>query len=107
MNSSQIVEQRVPPFCTTGTWKRLQPTHGWSSLNLAELWHYRELIYFLAWRDIKVRYKQTLIGVVWVLFQPLAMMAVFWLIFGGVTKGVPLDGVPYPLYVLVALVPWQ
>jgi len=91
----------------TGTWKRLQPTCGWSSLNLAELWHYRELIYFLAWRDVKVRYKQTLIGVVWVLFQPLAMMAVFWLIFGRVVQGVPSDGVPYPLYVLVALLPWQ
>ena len=71
-----------------------------------ELWQYRELTYFLAWRDIKVRYKQTIIGVAWVLLQPLAMMAVFWLFFGRLAQ-LPSDGVPYPLYILVALVPWQ
>lgn len=76
------------------------------SLNLAELWEYRELVYFLAWRDVKVRYKQTIIGVAWVLLQPVAMVAVFWLLFGRIVP-VPSDGVPYPLYVLVALVPWQ
>ena len=87
-------------------WSRIQPCKRWTNLNLLELWQYRELIYFLAWRDVKVRYKQTVIGVAWVLLQPLAMMAVFWLIFGR-TAQLPSDGVPYPLYVLVALVPWQ
>lgn len=93
----------LPESCT---WRRLRPSKGWMSLNLAELWEYRELVYFLAWRDVKVRYKQTIIGVAWVLLQPVAMVAVFWLIFGRLVP-VPSDGVPYPLYVLVALVPWQ
>lgn len=90
----------------TASWYRIQPSRGWTSLSLNELWHYRELAYFLAWRDVKVRYKQTLIGVAWVLLQPLAMMAVFWLIFGRVAQ-LPSDAVPYPLFVLVALIPWQ
>jgi homopolymeric O-antigen transport system permease protein len=85
---------------------RLQPSRGWSALNLYELWQYRELIYFLAWRDVKVRYKQTIVGLAWVLLQPLAMIALFSLIFGRTAQLTP-DGVPYPLYVLVALVPWQ
>jgi homopolymeric O-antigen transport system permease protein len=87
-------------------WLRIQPSRGWAALNLAELWQYRELIYFLAWRDVKVRYKQTIIGVAWVLLQPLAMMAVFWLLFGRMAK-LPSDGAPYPLFVLTALLPWQ
>lgn len=87
-------------------WLRIQPSRGWAALNLGELWQYRELIFFLAWRDVKVRYKQTVIGVAWVLLQPLAMMAVFWLIFGRIAK-LESDGMPYPLFVLVALIPWQ
>jgi len=87
-------------------WIRVQPSKGWAALNLGELWQYRELIFFLAWRDVKVRYKQTIIGVAWVLLQPLAMMAVFWLIFGRIAK-LESDGMPYPLFVLVALIPWQ
>ena len=90
----------------TPRWLRIQPTRGWAALNLAELWQYRELIYFLAWRDVKVRYKQTIIGVAWVLLQPLAMMAIFWLLFGRMGN-LPSDGMPYPLFVLVALLPWQ
>jgi lipopolysaccharide transport system permease protein len=85
---------------------RIQPTRGWIGINFGELWQYRELAYFLAWRDVKVRYKQTLIGVAWVLLQPLAMMAVFWLIFGRMAQ-LPSDDVPYPLFVLAALIPWQ
>ncbi|MDH4186437.1 MAG: ABC transporter permease [Nitrospira sp.] len=91
---------------TAAPWFRIQPTKGWASLNLAELWQYRELIYFLAWRDVKVRYKQTIIGVAWVLLQPLAMMTIFWLLFGRMGK-LPSDSIPYPLFVLVALLPWQ
>jgi lipopolysaccharide transport system permease protein len=97
----------LPPNASAkASWCRIQPSHGWISLNLKELWQYRELAYFLGWRDVKVRYKQTLIGVAWVLLQPLAMMAVFWLIFGRMAQ-LPSDGVPYPLFVLAALLPWQ
>lgn len=97
----------IPGAVTETTpWLRIQPSRGWAALNLAELWQYRELIFFLAWRDVKVRYKQTIIGVAWVLLQPLAMMAVFWLLFGRMAK-LPSDGLPYPLFVLVALLPWQ
>ncbi len=99
-----MIEQR--PSTPSAAWLRIQPSGGWSNLNLSELWHYRELIYFLSWRDVKVRYKQTFIGIVWVLLQPLAMMAVFWLIFGRIGH-LPLENVPYPLYVVSALVPWQ
>lgn len=87
-------------------WMRIQASTGWTALNLSELWQYRELIFFLAWRDIKVRYKQTVIGIVWVLLQPLLMVAIFWLLFGRLAQ-LPSDGMPYPLFVLVALVPWQ
>jgi lipopolysaccharide transport system permease protein len=87
-------------------WTRIQPSTGWAALNLNELWQYRELIFFLAWRDIKVRYKQTTIGVIWVLLQPLLMMAIFWLLFGRIAQ-IRSDDVPYPLFVLVALIPWQ
>jgi lipopolysaccharide transport system permease protein len=90
----------------TASWYRLQPSRGWAAFNLKELWQYRELAYFLAWRDVKVRYKQTLIGVLWVLLQPLAMTSAFWLVFGRFTS-VPSESIPYPLYVLVALIPWQ
>lgn len=97
----------IPGVVTeTPRWLRIQPSRGWAVLNLGELWQYRELIFFLAWRDVKVRYKQTIIGVVWVLLQPLAMMAIFWLLFGRMAK-LPSDGMPYPLFVLVALLPWQ
>ena len=88
------------------SWYRIQPSRGWAAFNFKELWQYRELAYFLAWRDVKVRYKQTLIGVLWVLLQPLAMTSAFWLVFGRITS-VSSDDVPYPLYILVALIPWQ
>ena len=84
----------------------IQPTSGWRLLDLRELWAYRELIYFLTWRDIKVRYKQTAIGVAWALLQPVAMLVVFTLFFGRLA-GTSSQGVPYPLFVLTALTPWQ
>ena len=84
----------------------IRPTRGWRFLDLRELWAYRELIYFLTWRDIKVRYKQTAIGVAWAVLQPLAMMLVFTLFFGRLAK-VPSEGVPYPLFAYSALLPWQ
>jgi len=83
----------------------IEPPAGWSSLGLRELWAYRELLYFLTWRDIKVRYKQTALGASWAIIQPLLTMVVFSLFFGRLAK-VPSDGVPYPLFSFAALVPW-
>lgn len=83
----------------------IRPTRGLASLGLRELWQYRELAYFLVWRDVKVRYAQTALGVTWALLQPLLTMAVFTLFFGRLT-GVSSDGVPYPLFAFAALVPW-
>jgi lipopolysaccharide transport system permease protein len=84
---------------------RIEPTHGWASLRLGELWEYRELVYFFTWRDIKVRYKQTVLGVLWAIIQPLFTMLIFALFFGRLAK-VPSDGIPYPIFSYTALVPW-
>jgi lipopolysaccharide transport system permease protein len=78
----------------------------WFSLKLGELWTYRELLYFLVWRDVKVRYKQTALGAAWALLQPILAMVVFTLIFGRLAK-LPSDNIPYPLFVYTALLPWQ
>jgi len=84
---------------------RLEPSHGWVSLKLPELWEYRDLLYFLTWRDIKVRYKQTLLGATWAIIQPVMTMVVFSLFFGTLAN-IPSDGVPYPIFSYTALVPW-
>jgi lipopolysaccharide transport system permease protein len=84
---------------------RIQPSRGWVSLKLKELWEYRELLYFLIWRDIKVRYKQTALGATWAIIQPFFTMVVFSLFFGRLAK-VPSDGIPYPIFSFAALVPW-
>jgi len=83
----------------------IRPSPGWVSLNLTELWRYRELLYFLVWRDIKVRYKQTALGASWAIIQPFFTMVVFSLFFGRLA-GIPSDGVPYPIFAFAALVPW-
>ena len=84
----------------------IKPTRGWASLNLRDLWTYRELVYFMIWRDLKVRYKQTVLGVTWALLQPFLQMVVFSIFFGGLAK-VPTDnGIPYPIFVYVALLPF-
>lgn len=85
---------------------RIRPSEGWRSLNLWELWRYRELLYFLTLRDVQLRYKQTALGVAWVVLQPLLTMAVFTIFFGRLA-GMPSDGKPYALFVLAALLPWQ
>jgi lipopolysaccharide transport system permease protein len=90
---------------TAPTTLRIQPSRGWSSLGLRELWAYRELLYFLTWRDIKVRYKQTALGGAWAVIQPFFTMVVFSLFFGRLAK-VPSDGIPYPIFSYTALVPW-
>ncbi|MDA8105743.1 MAG: ABC transporter permease [Nitrospiraceae bacterium] len=84
---------------------RIEPSRGWVSLKLRELWAYRELIYFLVWRDIKVRYKQTVLGAAWAIIQPFFTMVVFSIFFGRLA-GIPSDGMPYPIFSYAALVPW-
>jgi lipopolysaccharide transport system permease protein len=83
----------------------IEPARGWVPLKLSELWEYREVLYFLIWRDIKVRYRQTLIGAAWAVIQPFMTMVVFSIFFGRLAK-VPSDGVPYPVFAFAALVPW-
>lgn len=83
----------------------LRPSSGWGSLNLKDLWLYRELVYFLTWRDLKVRYKQTLLGATWAILQPLVSMVIFSVFFGGLLK-VSSDDVPYPIFSYTALLPW-
>jgi lipopolysaccharide transport system permease protein len=85
---------------------RIAPSRGWAPLNLAELWRYREIVFFLAWRDIKVRYKQTALGAAWAVIQPFFTMVVFSLFFGKMAQ-IPSDGVPYPVFSYCALVPWS
>src|SRR6476620_9891354 len=103
----QVLERPVvaAPHTTELHKLRLQPTSGWGRLNLRELWSHREVVYFLPWRDIMVRYKQTVLGAGWAILQPLLTMLVFSLFFGKLAK-VPSDGVPYPIFSYAALVPW-
>lgn len=84
----------------------IRPAHGWLPLQLRELWEYRDLLYFLVWRDIKVRYTQTALGVAWAVLQPLLTMVIFSVIFGQLA-GLPSDGIPYPVFSYAALMPWQ
>jgi lipopolysaccharide transport system permease protein len=84
---------------------RIAPSKGWVALQLKELWAYRELLYFLVWRDVKVRYKQTALGAAWAIIQPVFTMIVFSLFFGRLGK-IPSDGIPYPIFCFAALVPW-
>lgn len=84
---------------------RVTPQQGWASLGLREVWRYRELLYFLVWRDIKVRYKQTALGASWAIIQPFMTMVAFTIFFGRLAK-VPSDGIPYPIFSYAALLPW-
>ena len=84
----------------------IQPSKGWAMVDLKELLLYRELIFFLTWRDLKVRYKQTILGVAWAIIQPVMTMVVFSIFFGGLAR-VPSDGIPYPLFSIAGLLPWQ
>jgi lipopolysaccharide transport system permease protein len=83
----------------------IEPQRGWRSIDFGELWRYRELLYFLVWRDIKVRYKQTVIGAAWAILQPLCQMVIFSVIFGAFAK-IPSEGFPYPIFVYAGLLPW-
>jgi lipopolysaccharide transport system permease protein len=84
----------------------IKPSSGWAGVNFKELWRYRELIYFLIWRDIKVRYKQTLLGAAWAILQPFISMVVFTLFFGRLA-GIPTDDIPAPIFYYAGLLPWQ
>src|SRR2546421_3635929 len=115
MNSATQVrplEAASPPFRLPALHISGPPTvtiragKGWQSLAFHELWDYRELLFFLTWRDIKVRYKQTVLGVAWAIIQPFFGMVVFTIFFGRLAK-VPSDGIPYPLFCYAALLPWQ
>ncbi len=83
----------------------IEPSRGWTSLRLRDVWEYRELLYFLVWRDVKVRYKQTALGAAWAVLQPLLAMVVFTIFFGKLA-GVGSDGLPYPIFSYTALLPW-
>ncbi|MFW6116196.1 MAG: ABC transporter permease [bacterium] len=102
---SRATERSIPSSCCTPV-TVIRPSKGWISLDLRELWEYRELLYFLTWRDIKVRYKQTVLGAAWAIIQPFFTMVVFSLFFGKLAK-VPSDDIPYPIFSYAALVPWQ
>ena len=84
----------------------IAPTQGWRNLALRDVWTYRELLYFLAWRDVKVRYKQTLLGVLWVVLQPLVSMLIFTVLFG-ILLQVDSGDVPYPVFAFAGLLPWN
>jgi lipopolysaccharide transport system permease protein len=90
----------------SGPTTRVEPASGWRPLDVQDLWRHRELLYFLTWRDVKVRYKQTAFGAAWAVLQPLLTTFVFAFVFGRLAN-VPSDGLPYPLFALAGLVPWM
>ena len=104
MTADPSVSAPVSAQASTTT-VRIEPPRGWLELRLREVWMYRELLYFFIWRDLKVRYKQTVIGVAWVVLQPLMSMGVFTIFFGRLAK-LPSDGLPYPVFYFAALAPW-
>jgi lipopolysaccharide transport system permease protein len=106
MESKLTLDAREPATNVELPSLTISPPSGWASIELRELWEYRELLYFLTWRDIKVRYKQTALGAMWAIIQPFFMMVVFSLFFGKL-GGIPSDGIPYPVFVYCALLPWQ
>lgn len=98
--SSPAADQGGRPYLV------IEPARGWTGGVWREGWEHRELLYFLVWRDLKVRYKQTVIGAAWAVLQPLLAALLFWVVFGRLV-GVPSDGVPYPLFAYAGLLPWQ
>ena len=103
---SEVSPQDMTPELPAELLKtRRQPSRGWAWPKFRELWEYRELLYFFAWRDIKVRYRQTVMGALWAIIQPFFTMVIFSLFFGRLAN-IPSDGVPYPIFSFTALVPW-
>jgi lipopolysaccharide transport system permease protein len=99
MTQKALEGSRLPDLVT------IKPVKGWVPLNLKDLWHYRELVYFLTWRDLKVRYKQSVLGVLWAILKPFMNMVVFTIFFGQLAK-IPSDGIPYPIFSYTGLLPW-
>jgi lipopolysaccharide transport system permease protein len=99
VESNALVKAEIPRTVV------IEPIRGWAALNLKDLWVYRELVYFLTWRNLKVRYKQTALGASWAILQPFLTMVVFSIFFGNLAK-IPSDGVPYPIFSYTALLPW-
>jgi len=105
-SSNSTVALPIPGQPDYSITTRIEPPRGWFDLRLKELWNYRELLYFFVWRDVKIRYKQTAIGVVWVVLQPLLTMLVFTIFFGKLAK-LPSQGLPYPVFYFASVVPWM
>jgi lipopolysaccharide transport system permease protein len=106
IRSEKTVKTESGPHYRNEPFFVLEPSDSWFSLELITLWEYRELLYFLVWRDVKVRYKQTALGIAWAILQPLLAMLAFTLAFGVLGK-IPSDGMPYPIFALAGLLPWQ
>src|SRR5436309_15470022 len=105
LSTHPALAENTTPLARTAVAVRIEPPRGWLEVRLREIWQYRELLYFFVWRDVKIRYKQTVIGVAWVVLQPLLTMAVFTLFFGRLAK-LPSQGLPYSVFYFAALVPW-
>lgn len=105
MSTSNAASSGIDP-AAPGRMTLVRPTTTWEAVDFHALWEYRELLYFLVWRNLKVRYKQTFLGASWALLQPLLTMLVFSVFFGKLAK-MPSDGIPYPLFALCGLIPWQ
>jgi lipopolysaccharide transport system permease protein len=105
-SSSSVLNKAMPNSATTEFTLRIEPTRGFFKLDLAAVWEYRELLYFLVWRDVKVRYKQTIIGAAWAILQPLMTMIIFTVIFGNFAN-IPSNGLPYSIFAYTALMPWN
>ena len=101
VDRSDAAIRQLPPVPVI----RIRPSRFWENIDFAELWHHREVLYFLIWRDLKVRYKQTIIGAAWVIVQPILITAVFAVFLGRLIK-VPSDGIPYPVFAYAALLLW-
>lgn len=104
--SRAVMKDRHGPDSISADALRIVPLQTLPSLGIREIWIYRELLYFLAWRDLKVRYHQTILGILWAVIKPCSMMIVFSVFFGWLGR-IPSDGLPYPIFVFAALLPWQ
>jgi lipopolysaccharide transport system permease protein len=104
-NTDQSLEKSIMPPLSIRPALRIQPTQGWTSLKLREIWEYRELMTIFVWRDLKVRYRQTVVGILWAILQPFLTMVIFSIFFGRLAN-MPSDGIPYPIFSFAALVPW-
>jgi len=104
--SSESVSKQIQSATPAESLLVIEPASPWRAVDLGEVWQYRELLYFFVWRDVKVRYKQTVFGVLWVIIRPVLSVAIFSVVFGHFAK-IPSEGLPYPVFVLAAMIPWN